>query len=93
MLSVTEANDINTVLRHLLGLPGALGETVRREDAEIAATRLADQAYKRLRAGLSGREVAAAFVQRAEAEAQMRADLGELGGAYWTGFVDGKAAR
>lgn len=60
MLTVTESNDVNIVLDWLLDLPRG-GKLVTDDQAQGAAERLADSAYKRLSAGLNSDAVATAF--------------------------------
>jgi hypothetical protein len=59
-LSISQANDANTVLRYVLSIPGPAGVPTHGKACD-AATRLADASQKVLHAGLDGDEVAAAW--------------------------------
>lgn len=59
-MNVTEANAANVVLRYLLHLATGYGDPPNADQlnqARGAAANLADQAHKRLSAGLTGRDV------------------------------------
>ena len=60
-LTITEADDVNTLLRWLFGIrqPGTanIDDQDHADKAEDAAARLADAAAKKLMAGLRGNDV------------------------------------
>lgn len=56
-MNITEANETNTVLDYLLGLPGPSGEVPSDETARAAAAHLAEKANKALGAGLTAQAV------------------------------------
>lgn len=60
-MNITEANDTNTVLRYLLGLPNLTGDVPTDDQAQDAAERLAEKAAKALHAGLRPVDVAQAW--------------------------------
>ncbi|MFL6141605.1 MAG: ParB/RepB/Spo0J family partition protein [Labedaea sp.] len=61
-MNITESNDVNTVLQHLLpDTPARSSGRPDSEQAQAAAARLADKARKALAAGLSGADVEAAW--------------------------------
>lgn len=55
-MNISEANDLNTVLRYLLDVRRN-GQPVARDSAREASARLADRARKPLGAGLDGDDV------------------------------------
>lgn len=57
-MTVTQSNDVNTLLRWAMDVPRAYGGgVVTSREAMEAAARLADAANKRLSAGLDGKSV------------------------------------
>jgi hypothetical protein len=55
-MTITESNDINTVLHYLYQLPGYTG-LPNEQEVQAAAERLADRATKSLGAGLSASHI------------------------------------
>lgn len=74
-MNITEANDLNVVLRHMLQLPAPGDREDVAGEALAAAQRLADRANRALGAGLDGRAVAAAWPP-ASAVVELAAFLG-----------------
>lgn len=61
-MNITESNDLNTVLQHLIpGTPARSGGRPDSDQAQAAAARLADKAKKVLVAGINGADVQAAW--------------------------------
>ena len=56
-MNISEANDINTVLRYVLRLPNGVGEFRTAQQVHEAAERLAGRAHKTLSAGLMASDV------------------------------------
>lgn len=56
-LTASQSNDVNTLLNWVMDHPNHLGEHVNAQQAEAAAQRLADAAFRTLYAGLSGQDV------------------------------------
>ena len=57
-MNIGEANDVNTLLRYMLGQQrSSFGDPVTDDQALAAAERLADRAGKTLQAGITGSDV------------------------------------
>lgn len=79
-LNVHESSDVNTLLDYLLGRHRRLtGQIPTADAAQAAAARLADAAYKRLVAGLTGDHVREAWPARRVRDTADR-HLSETGG-------------
>lgn len=69
-LTITSANDVNTLLRWFLGIrdeyDSTVDDNIHFENAREAAVRLADQANKTLSAGVTGSQIRELW-ERAEA--------------------------
>lgn len=63
MLTVSEANAVNELLRWFLGRPGATGEYCTPERAREAAALLADHAHRTIMCGLNGDAVRSAWAE------------------------------
>lgn len=74
-MNITEANDLNVVLRHMLQLPAPGDREDAPGEALAAAQRLADRANRALGAGLDGPAVAAAWPDEAVDELAAFLDL------------------
>ena len=60
-MNISEANELNTLLRYVLAEPDIMGKVPTCEQAATAAEGLADRANRALGAGLDGRTVREAW--------------------------------